>query len=504
MVFHRSSGILLHITSLPGQYGIGEIGPHAYTFIDRLKTMGQHLWQILPIGPTGLSASPYQSLSSFAGNPLLISFELLIKNGYLKTSEVQTLNTLSEIHIDSNSVFSLRSSILNIVAENFQSRASKEFIENFREFCSTNSVWLDDFALFITLKELHNNQAWADWKWEYKHRNPDALSEIAEKYKSDILKVKILQFLFHDQWHSLIDYAHKRNVRIIGDIPIYVAYDSVDVWANQSLFHLDCDGKMDRLSGAPPCYFSETGQLWGNPIYNWDVHKKTRYKWWVSQIKKLFTMVDIVRIDHFNGFVKYWEVPANSKNAKNGRWIQGPGEDFFNVITQELGPLPIIAEDLGEASKEAEPVRKIFEFPGLKILQFAFGENEDPMDYPKSCVVYTGTHDNDTTKGWFTMHSGQGRAQTEDEISAERKNVLEYFETDGSEIHWDMIDLALQTPANTTIIPLQDVMGLDSKARMNIPGTANGNWTWRFTWDMLSDKMITRLKHLTNKYNRTK
>jgi len=501
---HRSSGILLHITSLPGRYGIGEIGPHAYTFIDRLKTMGQHLWQILPIGPTGFSASPYQLLSTFAGNPFLISFDLLLKNGLLKKSELQSLNAFSKTRIDFKSILPLRSSVLNIVAEKFYSRASKESITDFCDFCSNNGAWLDDYSLFTTLKELHKNQTWADWKSEYKDRNPDALSEIKEKYKANILKVKILQFLFHDQWKSLMDYAHQKNVYIIGDIPIYVAYDSADVWANQSLFHLDKKGKMDRLSGAPPCYFSKEGQLWGNPIYNWDVHKITGYTWWVSQIKKLFTMVDIVRIDHFNGFVKYWEVPANSKTAKNGYWVQGPGEDFFEVITQELGPLPIIAEDLGEASGDAEPIRKKFGFPGLEILQFAFGEEKKPGDYPEICVVYTGTHDNDTTKGWFTMKPEHGRVQSESEIVAERKTVLEYFGTDGSEIHWDMIDFALQSSANTTIIPLQDVMGLGSDARMNIPATANGNWAWRFSWDMLSDDMITRLKYLTKIYNRTK
>ncbi len=502
MIFNRSSGILLHITSLPGKFGIGDIGREAHKFIDFLAYAKQSYWQILPIGPTGDSYSPYTLFSSFAGNSAFISLELIVEDGYLRSDDLESSPQQVNGHSNFGEIIKWKDELLVLASKNyFESATSKEKNE-FRRFCDENKFWLDDFSLFIILKKIHNHSLWTDWTPEFSERDPNALGEIRTKYSEELDHIKLVQYFFHKQWEILCKYAHQNNVQIIGDVPIYVAHDSADVWANQTLFHLDKKGNLDRQSGVPPCIFSKTGQLWGNPIYKWENHKKTGYKWWISQIKKLFTMVDVIRIDHFNGFVKYWEVPAGNKTAKNGKWVDGPGEDFFTTLTQELGSMPIFAEDLGEIAEEARPVREKFGYPGLIILQFAFSQkNFNADDFPKSSVVYTGTHDNDTTVGWFNTTKGNS-IQTDEDILAERKAALDYLRTNGENIHWDMIELALSTKSNTAIIPIQDVMGLDSKARMNIPGKANGNWTWRFTWDMLTTEMVTTLKDLTIKHNR--
>lgn len=508
MEFPRQSGILLHPTSLPGPYGIGEIGPEAHTFVDALEEMGQQLWQILPIGPTGESHSPYQSFSTFAGNPLLISFDLLIEDGLLRKNEIKSLPHFSNNRIDFESVVVERKTVMNHVSQHFLERASDQMLNDFKKFCNQHKYWLDDYALYIVLKGINGNKIWTSWDAKLEHRYPDALQQISEKYGKNIQEIKIHQFLFHDQWKRLRQYCHRKGIKIIGDLPIYVAHDSADVWANSDLFCLDKKGNLKVQAGVPPDYFSETGQLWGNPIYRWNKHHETEYQWWIARVQKLLEMVDIIRIDHFCGFSRYWEVDIKEVNSKNGKWVEGSGEYIFNSLINKLGPLPIIAEDLGNVTTEVETLRDKYHFPGMRILQFAFSNDPKaddyrPENYPTNCVVYTGTHDNDTTDGWFNSRPGENSIRSEVEIKEENKTVLEYLKSDGKNINWDMIKLALFSRANTAIFPLQDIMGLDSRARMNVPGTNGGNnWRWRFSWDMLTPDMKNRMRELTVKSKR--
>ena len=500
----QESGILLHVTSLPGDYGIGEIGKEAKQFIDCLKKMGQSLWQILPLGYPGNTQSPYDLLSSFAGNPLLISLETLAKNGYLEEKSL-LINSKQENHqIDFGSLIHYKIDILNRAAETFYNHTSEEIERLYQNFCKENDYWLDDYSLFLTLKKIHNGKAWNHWSDSFRNRETIALKNINDEYFSEIEKIKIIQFLFHSQWKGLKKYANKNEVNIIGDLPLYVTYDSAEVWANPELFSLNSNGDMSFVSGVPPCFFSKTGQLWGHPLYQWEAHEASHYKWWKSRFKKLYEMVDIIRIDHFNGIAKYWKVPAESSTAVNGEWVEGPGENFFEEIFNYLNENSIIAEDLGEAEKEGRELKNKYGIPGMKILQSAFGNGYKsyPHSYTENCVVYTGTHDNDTTVGWFHSQPGEGNTQTKNEIDTERMNVLKYLKTDGKEIHWDMIKIALSSKAKTVIIPLQDILGLDSSARMNIPGTVSGNWRWRFDWSMLTEGIMHRMKILTTKFNR--
>jgi len=505
--FPRRSGVLLHITSLPGPYGIGEIGPHAYAFIDLLQEMGQSLWQILPVIDTGNHKSPYTTISAFANNPLLISFNLLVDDKLLEDSELEALPNFTDDRVDFDSVVPARSAVLDTVCEMFDKRATKKQKSAYNLFCKKNAYWLEDYALFTALKDAHDGAVWTDWDPEYAHCKDGAMKSARLEYKESIQRQKIVQYLFDDQWNRLRAYAHSQGIRIVGDIPIYVSHDSADVWVNQELFQLDEDGIMIVQSGCPPDYFCATGQLWGNPIYSWDAHDKSGYRWWTNRLQKLYDMVDIVRIDHFNGFVKYWEVPIESKSAQNGKWVTGPGEKIFDTLFRELGKKPIIAEDLGEAAKDATVLREKYHLPGMKILQFAFDPHELrdgclPHQYPRNCVVYTGTHDNDTTRGWFHAEPGNAVTRTLAEIREERATVLSYLGNDESEINWDMIQMALQSNAHTSIIPLQDILGLDSEARMNIPGTVEGNWIWRFKRNLLSDGAIERMCNLTQQSER--
>ena len=498
------SGILLHVTSLPGDYGIGEIGNEAEKFIDCLKKMGQSLWQILPLGYPGNTHSPYDLLSSFAGNPLLISLDLLVKDGYLKKGSLPVHMVQENYQINFDSLIPYKMDILNCAAETILNCASGKVKMLYQKFCKENDYWLDDYSLFLTLKVLHNGKSWNHWNDSLKKREHTALNKINDEYFSEIEKIKIIQFLFHSQWEKLKRYANVSGIRIIGDLPLYVTYDSAEVWANPELFSLNSNGDMTFVSGVPPCFFSKTGQLWGHPIYRWKAHENSHYKWWKSRLKKLYKMVDIIRIDHFNGIAKYWKVPAGSSSALYGEWAEGPGENLFEEIFNCLGENAIIAEDLGEAVQEAEKLKNKYDVPGMKILQFAFrnGNKSHPHNYPENCVVYTGTHDNDTTVGWFHSQWREGNTQTKNEIKDERKKALEYLKTDGKEIHWDMIKTALSSKANAVIIPLQDILGLDSSARMNVPGTVSGNWLWCFDWKMLTEEKMLRMKHLTTKFGR--
>ena len=502
MNFPRASGVLLHPTSLPGPYGMGEIGPQARQFAEALVEMKQRLWQVLPIGPTGYADSPYQSLSTFAGNPLLISFDLLAREGLLKRSQLVNFPHFPTDHVDFGPVIKARMAVLQTACRTFDSRAAKNKKKAFELFCEKQAHWLDDFALFYALKLAHDLRPWTEWAPELAAREPSALRAAAKKFRTLIRHVKVRQFLFADQWDRLRRYCHKRGVQIVGDIPIFVAHDSADVWAHPELFYLDERGFPTIVAGVPPDYFSATGQLWGNPLYRWDAHRQTGYAWWVARMKHIFDQVDIVRIDHFRGFEAYWEIPGHEKTAINGRWVPGPGADLFRALIERLGRLPIIAEDLGVITPEVERLRDQFEFPGMRILQFAFGNDAKaddyrPESYPPNCVVYTGTHDNDTTVGWFRSEPGRNSTRSREDIEKERRAILDYLKTDGREIHWDLIGLALRSRANTVAFPLQDVLGLDSSARMNVPGTCGGNWLWRFTWDQLTPDLRARLAEMT-------
>lgn len=502
MEFERASGILLHPTSLPGEYGMGEMGAEARRWIDTLTTMGQRLWQILPHGPTSYGDSPYQSLSTFAGNPLWISFDDLVTDGLLARSRLASFPDFPADAVDFGPVIEARQAILNSVCRTFARRANATLKADWERFCLEQADWLDDFALYVAIKEAHGLRPWTEWPEALALREPAALQQATRQYRVAIRNVKIVQFLFERQWQRLRAYAHERGIQLVGDIPIFVAHDSADVWAHPELFYLDANGQPTVIAGVPPDYFSATGQRWGNPLYRWDIHQQTEYHWWVQRLTRIFEVVDIVRIDHFRGFEAYWEIPAHEPTAMNGRWVPGPGEDFFDSVINTIGNLPIIAEDLGVITPAVEALRDAYQFPGMRILQFAFGTDAKaadyrPESYPANCVVYTGTHDNDTTVGWFWSNAGPDSTRTQAEIEQERQTVLAYVHTNGEQINWDLIALAAKSNANTAIYPLQDVLGLGSAARMNVPGRESGNWRWRFEWAQLTPEMIERLASVT-------
>ena len=474
--FPRESGVLLHITSLPGPYGIGEMGPEARTFVDQLVEMKQSLWQVLPLGPTSFGDSPYQSPSTFAGNHLLLSFADLVEEGLLTPSALKRFGRERRGPVDFGDLIPRRMKVLEGVCHSFSRKASLEMKEAFHEFCTREAHWLDDYAHFISIKDSFGGVPWTEWPDALALREPNAMEESRRQRASAIHDVQVLQFLFQWQWDKLRAYARDRGIRIVGDIPIFVAHDSSDVWAEPRLFFLEPSGKPSVVAGVPPDYFSATGQLWGNPLYNWSAHRAEGYRWWVRRMQKVFELVDVVRIDHFRGFEGYWEIPGDDDTAINGHWVPGPKDELFVYLKQDLGDLPIIAEDLGVITDEVEALRDHLAFPGMRVLQFAFGndakaEDYKPHNYPENCIVYTGTHDNDTTAGWFWSDAGEGSTRSQEEIEAERQTIMEYLQTDGKNIHWDLIALAMRSNASTSIVPLQDLMGLGSEARMNTPGT---------------------------------
>ncbi|MFH1897104.1 MAG: 4-alpha-glucanotransferase [Candidatus Desantisbacteria bacterium] len=499
MQFSRSSGILLHPTSLPARFGIGDMSIVAYRFVDFLAGSGQKLWQILPLGPTGYGNSPYNSFSAFAGNPLLISLDELVKDGLLQQADITNVPAFPENYVDYSLVIEYKMAMFHRSFERFKNHPFPDF----EGFCMENQAWLDDYSLFMALKESYGESSWNKWDKGVSRRKPEAIQEASHRLADSILFQKYLQYIFFKQWSSLKRYANDRHIKIIGDIPIFVSYNSSDVWSQPEMFMLDDKGKPTVVAGVPPDYFSRTGQLWGNPLYRWDIMAQRGstsgrgYDWWIKRIKVLLKLVDIIRIDHFRGFEAYWEVPAKEKTAINGRWVKGPGAEMFTVIEQSLGKLPLIAEDLGVITPEVEALRDQFAFPGMKILHFAFGSESNnpylPHNYTKNCVVYTGTHDNDTTMGWFTKTSSK----------AEHEHALKYLgKIEGNEKHWEFIRLALSSVADMAIIPLQDVLGLGGEARMNIPGKALGNWSWRYTQGMMNDECQERLRELTGLYGR--
>jgi 4-alpha-glucanotransferase len=491
----RTSGILLHPTSLPGRLGIGDLGDAAYRFIDFLVASGQQLWQIMPLGPTSYGDSPYQALSAFAGNPLLISLERLAEEHYLAPWDLDGAPAFPEHRVDYGAVIDFKQQLLRLSFENFKANADAEQKAQLQDFGVANRVWLDDYALFAALKDHYAGVNWGAWENDIATRQPDALEHWRATLAGPIQYHRFVQFQFFKQWSALKEYANRQGIRIVGDIPIFVAYDSANAWSHPERFYFDEGGNPTVVAGVPPDYFSPTGQLWGNPLYRWDVMAQNGYAWWIARFQVAFEQVDIVRLDHFRGFEAYWAVAAGEKTAINGTWVKGPGVDLFRAVEEALGPLPIIAEDLGLITPEVEALREELGFPGMKVLQFAFtGDPENPYlphNHERNYVVYTGTHDNDTTYGWF---SNAGRE--------ERIAIQRYLDSPCYGIHWELIRLALMSVARAAIFPLQDVLGVGSEGRMNTPGRASGNWSWRYTEGMLTDAVRDRLKALTGLYGR--
>lgn len=497
MAFPRSSGLLLHPTSLPSRFGIGDLGPAAYQFVDFLFENGQQIWQVLPLGPTGHGNSPYMCYSAMAGNPSLISLERLQKKGLLTEEELNSLPGYATDWVDYDHVIQSKLPLLKQAAQRFHDHAEIHQRQEFDSFCAQNHFWLNDYALFMALKGVFGGKSWHQWDEAIAQRHPEALEHWRVELLHDTFFQKFLQFEFFHQWGELRAYANDAGIQIMGDIPIYVAHDSVDVWAFPELFHLDPEtGEPKLMAGVPPDYFSETGQLWGNPIYRWDRLQETEFEWWVERFRATFQLVDMVRIDHFRGFCAFWAVPQGEETAMNGEWLEAPGEIFFKTLQEKMGTLPIIAEDLGVITPDVVALREQFHFPGMKILQFAFGGGPDnhflPFNHDRNFVVYTGTHDNDTTQGWFQALPDW-----------ERENFCNYLAcTSDAGIHWDLIRLAMSSVSNQSVFPLQDILGLGTEARMNFPGKAEGNWQWRFTEGMLTPEVGDRLRFMTRIYGR--
>jgi len=491
---NRFAGVLAHPTSFPGKYGIGSLGASAYSFVDFLKSSGQSFWQVMPLGPTGYGDSPYAGFSAFAGNTNLICLDELKSYGLLTEKDLLNKLDFSDEIVDYGPVINFHKKMLVKAFNKFNKRKSKKIFDNNSEFCefkNQQKEWLDDYAEFMAYKDKNKGKIWSAWSNGKNNLKftPD------DKDKMKIEFHKFTQFIFFYQWFKLKNYANKHGIKIIGDMPIFVAYDSADVWANPEKFLLDNEGQMTHVAGVPPDYFSKTGQLWGNPLYNWKTCEKSGFKWWIERFKWLMKTVDVVRIDHFRGFCACWSVPAENKTAEKGEWEKVPGETLFNTLNAHFGKLPFLAEDLGEITDDVVELREKLGFPGMKILQFAFGGNAKnlflPHNYVPNSVVYTGSHDNDTSKGWYNK------------LDENTKNhVRKYLKCSGNDIAWDMIRGTLASVSKLAIVPLQDILSLGSDARMNFPGKASGNWQWRFKEKNLTEFLAVRLKGLTELYGR--
>jgi 4-alpha-glucanotransferase len=503
MHFPRSSGILLHPTSLASPHGIGDLGAEARRFVDFLADAGQTLWQVLPLGPTGYGESPYQCFSAWAGNPLLISLDGLVERGWLDASALANAPDFPPDEVDFERLIPWKMALLQSAAQRFLAGPQV----GFEDFCVANRHWLDDYALFTALKKQHGGAGWTRWELGARDRDPKALASWREQLGASISAQKFLQFAFYEQWRELRDYARERRVRIMGDLPIYVAHDSADVWTNRQYFHLDAQGNPTVVSGVPPDYFSQTGQLWGNPIYRWDALARDGYQWWLDRFRATFETVDMIRLDHFRGFEAYWEIPASEPTAVRGRWVKGPGADLFRAAKAKLGDLPFVAENLGVITPEVEAIREEFGFPGMAVLQFAFGTDAQaptfrPHNYPLEVVAYTGTHDCDTTVGWWRSEGRGESTRSAEDIRRERDFAMRYLNTAGKEIHWTFIRTLEASVSDTVLIPLQDVLGLGTEARMNQPATLVGNWRWRYRAGALKAELARRLRELTELYER--
>jgi 4-alpha-glucanotransferase len=505
--FPRASGILLHPTSLPGPFGIGDLGREAFAFIDFLAASGQSIWQVLPLGPTGYGDSPYQCFSAFAGNPLLISPAQLHEDGLLSDDDLNRDIRFRPTRVDFGQVIDYKKGLLERAFDAFKRVPEGSLRTEFIHFCRSSEWWLEDYALFRALKDAHGGIAWSDWEPRFAAREAQAIASAREALHDRIYAEKFFQFLFFKQWTALKDYCREKRITIIGDAPIFVAFDSADVWAHPEMFKLDSHRRPIVVAGVPPDYFSKTGQLWGNPIYDWNAMRATGFRWWIDRLRGTLQTVDILRIDHFRGFAACWEVPGGDKTAERGQWVEVPGRELFTTLRNTFGEMPIIAEDLGVITPDVEALRDDFGFPGMRVLQFAFRGDSKTIDLPhnyiRNCVVYTGTHDNDTTVGWFNSKAGMGSTRNAQEIERERAYCLGYLNSDGREIHWDLIRAAWSSVANTAVVPLQDLLGLGSTARMNLPASERGNWQWRFKSGALTKRISDRLLELTELYGRT-
>ncbi len=476
MTFQRASGILLHPTSLPGPYGVGDLGAAAYRWLDFLTETGTGLWQVLPLNPTGYADSPYQAFSAFAGNFYLISPEKLRQDGLLSEADLETCPDFPDERVDYGALIPWKLALLQTAYQ--RHIESGVFVEEVAAFKLANAAWLDDFALFMALKETYDLVSWVHWPVALRDRDAAALQRARKNYAQSIARHIFYQFLFFRQWEQLRAYAAERQIKIVGDAPIYVAHDSADVWANPELFFLNERGNPTVVAGTPPDYFAATGQLWGNPLYSWDVHADSDYAWWIERMRFMFSTVDVLRLDHFRAFIGYWEVPGDHETAEHGRWMPGPGEAFFEALIAALGELPIIAEDLGDITPDVFALRDKFDLPGMKILQFAFNGDPThpflPHNYPENCVAYTGTHDNEPVASWYQNADAhyQGVAR-------------EYLNSDAEHIASDMVKSLWGSRAVMVLAPLQDLLGLGNESRMNIPGVTDGNWAWRFLPEML-------------------
>jgi 4-alpha-glucanotransferase len=510
MKFSRSGGVLLHPTSLPGPYGIGDLGPQAYHFVDWLASTGCKLWQVLPLGPTGYGDSPYQCFSAFAGNPYLISFDALIEDGLLLKDDFADMPDFHASRVDYGLLIPWKLELLQKAFSRFSLARSgvtvrsedEALINEFDIFRADNASWLDDYSLFMSLKEANGGGAWSDWDASLRKRKKSAMKEARKEHEESISRYSFYQFLFFRQWNELRAYASERHITIIGDIPIFIAYDSADAWANPDLFFLDKNSIPIVVAGVPPDYFSATGQLWGNPLYRWKVHEKTGYAWWLERFRSVLKFVDVVRLDHFRGFAGYYEIPFGQKTAERGRWVKGPGKGFFTTISSALGgaersaedTLPIIAEDLGVITQDVVELRDSYNLPGMKILQFGFTSPDDPFlphHYPVNCVAYTGTHDNDTACGWFDSAPEH-----------ERAFALRYLNTDGHDFAWDLIRTVWSSVAVYAITPMQDALRLGTESRMNFPSRLGGNWEWRMSEEDMSNELAGRIFELNQLYSR--
>ncbi len=495
-LFPRSAGILLHPTSLPGGHGIGDLGPSARRFVDWLQAAGQSIWQVLPLGPTSYGDSPYQTLSAMAGNPLLISLDLLVADGWLNASDLADAPHGAEDRVDFGGVIPWKFACLDLAWRNFRGRADRVARVSWETFLVEEKSWLDDFVLFVAIKEEQGGRPWVEWPRDLRRRDPQAVAAARERLADRMRAHAFRQWLFAHQWAALRAYATARDVRFLGDLPIFVAHDSADVWTRPDLFHLDSEGRPKVVAGVPPDYFSKTGQLWGNPLYDWDAMAREDHAWWVARIRACLRQTDLVRIDHFRGFEAYWEVPADAETAVGGRWVPGPSTAFFASLQRQLGALPIVAEDLGVITEKVEALRDRFALPGMKVLQFAWSGPKSPFqphNYGSNCIVYSGTHDNDPTVGWWREAADE----------ATRDKVRDYLgQHVQDEPHWALIRLGLQSVAHTFVAPMQDVLGIGREGRMNRPGAQDGNWNWRMPVWGFEHPGRDRLAHLTWLYRR--
>ena len=495
MKFNRASGVILHPTSLPGPDGIGDLGPEAYRWIDFLADAGCSYWQILPLGPTGYGDSPYQAFSAFAGNPYLVSPTQLLSDGLLDFEDLADRPDFPAGSVDYGPVIQWKITLLDRAFGHFETAAAPELLTEFTEFKDANAHWLPEFGLFMAIKESRGGVAWNEWPEGLRKRNLQTMEKFSEQNAVSVKQHIFRQFLFFRQWQKLHDYAKSRGVQILGDIPIFVAYDSADAWSHPELFFLNAKGLPTVVAGVPPDYFSPTGQLWGNPLYRWEIHAQTGYAWWIARLRASFQLVDVVRLDHFRGFAGYWEVPAKNKTAEKGRWAAGPGEQFFSALLQTFPNLPIIAEDLGEITADVVALREKFDLPGMKVLQFAFSTDATdpflPHNFTPNFAVYTGTHDNDTSAGWY--HSAPEK---------ERDFCRRYLARSGQDIAWDLIRAAWESVAAIAVTPMQDLLSLGTEARMNFPGRPSGNWVWRVPADAINPVLCGRLLETNRLYGR--